>query len=170
MDMLLLFTASDFRSCFLAFAYYFAVMDGTFVSSEEMHVIAKQILNYDYDDPAVYKIQVKQFLEKLVTVADEEVGYRKSLEEQVEFLVGECRDKDGEIERLSSEAQEAICECRRQAEEMGENMFSKISAEMEGRVSVEKLVARLQRQLTAAQVWKGCSLVLYSANTLCWDM
>jgi hypothetical protein len=99
-----------------------------------------------------FKVQALSLFEQMTSKFDEDAEYQKSLEEQVEMLADDCRQKDGEIDRLSVDAQEAINECRRQAEAMAENMFSKISREMNDRVSMEKLMGRLQRELTAAQV------------------
>jgi len=103
-------------------------------------------------DGEEYKTQSLYLLEQMMRKFEEDADYQKSLEEQVEILADECRQKDDEIERVSVDAQEAINECRRQAEAMAENMFSKISGEMNERVGVEKVVGRLQRELTATQV------------------
>lgn len=99
-----------------------------------------------------YKRHVRELLEKLMMKFQSDLEYQKSLEYQVDVLNEECRQKDMEMEKLSNEAQAAINECRDQAEEMTENMLTRISHEVNKRASVERIVARLQKKLSSVHV------------------
>lgn len=103
------------------------------------------------ENSVIEKEQVVELMKIITNKFENDRNYQSSLETQLDALAEDCRHKEVEIERLSADAQDAINDCRRQAEAMAENMFSKISLEMNNRASMEKLVGRLQRDLTSAQ-------------------
>ena len=120
------------------------------VSVEAMRSLVEE--TGEIEDIVDYKQKTKTLFGVLLRKMEEDAEYQRSLEEQIDMLADDCKHKDVEIERLSADAQDAINDCRRQAEAMAENMFSKISCEVNGRVTMETLVCRMQKDLSAAQV------------------
>ena len=104
-----------------------------------------------YEDGEFGNPKIKVRIEKVLEKLERDAEYRQGLEEDLEKLEVQFNRKSEELERISNEAQDAIYECKLQAEELGEDLVSKINQEMGLRLSAECLVRRLQRELIISQ-------------------
>lgn len=77
-------------------------------------------------DYGAYRHKVKVLLENLVLKFDQDIDYQRDLEERIETLEIENMGKDHCIKRLSTDAKEAIDECKCEADEMAEKMMSTV--------------------------------------------
>jgi ElaB/YqjD/DUF883 family membrane-anchored ribosome-binding protein len=104
------------------------------------------------DDFAAYRVKTKKLLGQLVVKLEEESTYQQELEDQIDELANELAKKDNAIAVLSQQAKDAIDDCKFQAEEIAEEMLSKIAAEVNQRMDVERLLRRLQSENARLQV------------------
>ena len=98
------------------------------------------------EDFATYKINTRKLFEQLLLKLEENSDHIYSLEHRVKFLEQECEDKDMDIERLTLSMQDAVNECRQDAEEMVNELMGKVSMEVNQRHEVEGLLRRLQSE------------------------
>jgi hypothetical protein len=78
------------------------------------------------EDIISYKLNVKVLLENLIIKYDQDIEYQRDLEEQVDNLEIENIDQDKCIARISSDAKNAIDECKCGANDMAEKMMSTV--------------------------------------------
>ena len=98
------------------------------------------------EDIDAYKINTRKLFEQLLIKLEENSDHIYSLEHRVKFLEQECEDKDLDIEKMSISMQEAVNDCRQEAEDMVGELMSKVSMEVNRRLEIEGLVRRLQAQ------------------------
>lgn len=98
------------------------------------------------EDFATYKARMKDLLEQLLLKLEEDVDYQKNLELQIEDLERDLKAKDYDIERLSRQAKDAIDDCKSQANEMAQEMISKLNLEMERNAQYKSLLIQLQSE------------------------
>lgn len=116
-----------------------------------------ELSSHDDDFPS-YKAKTKKLLEHLLSKLEEDVDYQRSLESQIEDLEISVMVKDRDMQRLSEQAREAIDDCKLQAEEMSEDMLGKIATEVNQRISVERLLVRLQLENSKLKVLVSCAV------------
>ena len=85
----------------------------------------KQILDDDepIKDLVEYKIMIKTSINNILIKLENDAEYRQSLEDDLENLEIEYNKKCFEVDRISNEAQEAINDCKNEADEMSEAMM-----------------------------------------------
>jgi hypothetical protein len=91
-------------------------------------------------------------MEQLLLKLEEDQDYIYSMAHKIKSLEDDCTQKDLEIEKMSSDMQEALTECRMEAEEMAEDMLTKIASEVRQRHDTEKVVFRLEAECSRLQV------------------
>ena len=96
------------------------------------------------DDVNTYKTNTRNLFEQLLLKLEENSDHIFSLEHRVKFLEQECEDKDLDIEKMTISMQEAVNDCRQEAEEMVGELMGKVSVEVNQRHEIEGLVRRLQ--------------------------
>jgi hypothetical protein len=96
------------------------------------------------EDIDTYKMNTRKLFEQLLLKLEENSDHIYSLEHRVKFLEQECEDKDLDIEKMSVSMQQAVDDCRQEAEEMVGELMGKVSVEVSQRQEVEGLVRRLQ--------------------------
>jgi chromosome segregation ATPase len=104
------------------------------------------------DDIEAYKTNTRKVFEQLLIKLEENSDHIYSLEHRVKFLEQECEDKDLDIENVTSSMQDAVNDCRQEAEEMVGELMGKVSAEVKQRHEVEGLVRRLQTENSKMKV------------------
>ena len=72
--------------------------------------------------------------------------YSRGLESDIENLREELHSRSVQMERLSFDAQEAIDDCKLQAESLCQEMISKVTSEFRNRKDTEKLLYKLKDQ------------------------
>lgn len=100
-------------------------MNGTSVDQLIMEVMNSSSTEHTGDYGA-YRRKVEVLLENLVLKFDQDIDYQRDLEEQIDTLEIENMGKDHCIKRLSTDAKEAIDECKSDADEMAEKMMSTV--------------------------------------------
>ncbi len=123
----------------------------------------------DGEDFVSFKNRTKGLLAQLLRKLEEDVDYQHNLEQQIDDLDRDGKIREHDIERISRQAREAIEDCKAQAEDMAEDMLSKMASEVDRRCSLERLVVRLQADNSRLQVLKfifffqiQCSIVQLS--------
>lgn len=96
------------------------------------------------EDINTYKTNTRNLFEQLLLKLEENSDHIYSLEHRVKFLEQECEDKDLDIEKMTMSMQEAVNDCRQEAEEMVGELMGKVSVEVNQRHEIEGLVRRLQ--------------------------
>eukprot|EP00602_Paraphysomonas_sp_CaronLab_P002861 CAMPEP_0185028400 /NCGR_PEP_ID=MMETSP1103-20130426/14057_1 /TAXON_ID=36769 /ORGANISM="Paraphysomonas bandaiensis, Strain Caron Lab Isolate" /LENGTH=361 /DNA_ID=CAMNT_0027562799 /DNA_START=191 /DNA_END=1276 /DNA_ORIENTATION=- len=100
------------------------------------------------DDINTYKAKTRVLFEQLLLKLEENSDQIYSLEHRVKYLEQECESKDIHIEKITVAMQEAVDDCRQEAEDMVEEMVRKVSAEVNQRRDAELLVCRLQSEVS----------------------
>ena len=111
------------------------------------------------EDFATYKARMKDLLEQLLLKLEEDVDYQKNLELQIEDLERDLKAKDYDIERLSRQAKDAIDDCKSQANEMAQEMISKLNLEMERNAQYKSLLIQLQSENFRLKVSNICKVL-----------
>lgn len=119
------------------------------------------------DDINAYKTNTRKLFEQLLLKLEENSDHIYSLEHRVKFLEQECEDKDLDIEKMTMSMQEAVQDCRQEAEEMVGELMDKVSAEVTHRHEVEGLLRRLQGQNSKLKVDAATFLPHASDALLC---
>lgn len=95
-------------------------------------------------DIATYKQNTRNLFEQLLYKLEENNDQIYSLHHRVKYLEQECESKDIHIEKITIAMQEAVDDCRIEAEELVEDMSRKVASEVTQRHEVERIVCRLQ--------------------------
>ena len=93
-----------------------------------------------------YKASTRKLFEQLLFKLEENSDYIYSLEHRIKFLEQECEDKDADLDKMSNSMQQAVSECRNEAEDMVNELMEKVSLEVGQRRDVELLARRLQKE------------------------
>lgn len=124
-------------------------------------------------DIAEYKARSRKLIEALIADMEENSDQLFALEHRVKYLEQECDSKDIQIEKITSAMQDAVDDCRVEAEEMVEEMVRKVSAEVDLRRDSEIIILRLQSENSRLKVTTICSnesldglILLCSKDTL----
>ncbi|CAE7312671.1 unnamed protein product [Symbiodinium microadriaticum] len=95
---------------------------------------------------SAYKAGIRHFIEQMLLKFEENNDQIYALEHRVKYLEQECDIKDSHIEKITSAMQDAVDDCRLEAEEMLEEMGQKVSVEIEQRRDAELIILRLQAE------------------------
>jgi hypothetical protein len=103
-------------------------------------------------DISEYKARTRHLMEVLLVKIEENSDQMYALEHRVKYLEQECDSKDIQIEKITSAMQDAVDDCRVEAEEMVEEMVRKVSVEVDQRRDAEIIILRLQSENSRLKV------------------
>ena len=119
-------------------------------------------------DIGAYKAGTRNLMEHLLLKLEENNEQMYALEHRVKYLEQECDSKDIQIEKITSAMQDAVDDCRVEAEEIVEEMVRKVSVEAEQRRDAELVICRLQAENSRLKVSGGqgslCLVMLTAAG------
>lgn len=115
--------------------------------------------NPSNEDLPTYKAKMKILLEQLMLKLEEDVDYQKNLESQIDELEKELLLKEQLIESLSSDTHSPhghnSSHHKDSFHELNEEWHAKVAQEKNKRVSLEKIVLRLQNENAKLHVSKS---------------
>ena len=101
-------------------------------------------ISQECGDISSYKKNTRELFEQLLLKLEENNDQIYSLHHRIKYLEQECGSKDIHIEKITIAMQEAVDDCRVEAEELVEEMSKKVSAEVFQRQETERIICRLQ--------------------------